>query len=47
MLKFMIQLDKQFIVTDIKSSYLKTCFVPLKTHAKTLNPLLENFECSY
>ena len=99
--KFIIQLDKKFIVTDTKSSYSKTCFVPLKdtcqnfkptswklwmqllsnfqimyrklldkkrnfrifsrgvmsknlvlsqhlkAHAKTLNPVLENFECGY
>jgi len=36
--KFIIQLDKKFIVTDTKSSYSKTCFVPLKDTCQNFKP---------
>jgi len=36
--KFIIQLDKIFIVTDTKSSYSKTCFVPLKDTCQNFKP---------
>ena len=44
----MVLLDKKFIVLDTNVHIKKLPLSqPLKAHAKTLNPLLENFECRY
>ena len=44
----MVLLDKKFVVLDTKVHIKKLPLSqPLKAHAKTLNPLLENFECRY
>ena len=44
----MVLLDKKFIVLDTNVHIKKLPLSqPLKAHAKTLNPLIENFKCRY
>ena len=44
----MVLLDKKFIIQDTKVHIKKLPLSqPLKAHAKTLNPLIENFKCRY